>query len=100
MLTQRDRVGILVPPLEAEEMEAVGAPPPLARVGQQVQEHMWVQEQWGVLIAQVQKLEVEVSQALVEKSVLVGLLPVPEEGPWVQQEQQEQEGLQPVGERV
>lgn len=85
-------------------MEAVGAPPPLARVGQQVQEHMWVQEQWGVLIAQVQKLEVEllveVSQALVEKSVLVGLLPVPEEGPWVQQEQQEQEGLQPVGERV
>lgn len=85
-------------------MEAVGAPPPLARVGQQVQEHMWVQEQWGVLIAQVQKLEVEllveVSQALVEKSVLVGLLPVPEEGPWVQQEQEEQEGLQPVGERV
>lgn len=33
----------------------------------------------------------------------MGLLPVPEEGPWVEQEREEQEGaprLQPVGEKV
>lgn len=71
MLTQRDRVGILVPPLEAEQMEDVGSPPPLGQQVLQRELRMRVQEQWGLLISQVevelhvQVEQVEASQALV-----------------------------------
>lgn len=67
VLTQRDREGILVPPLETEQMEDVGSPPPLARVGQQVLQRVGVQEQWGGLTSQVQKLEVELLSTLQEQ---------------------------------
>lgn len=36
VLTQRDWEGLLARPLETEQMEDVGSPPPLARRGQQV----------------------------------------------------------------
>lgn len=73
MLTQRDRVGILVPPLEAEQMEGVGSAPPLGHQVLQRELRMRVQEQWGLLISQVEvelhvqveQVEVEASQALV-----------------------------------
>lgn len=48
-------------------MEDVGSPPPLARVGQQVLQRMWAQEQWGVVTSQVQKLEVELLSAVQEQ---------------------------------
>lgn len=62
-------MGILVPPLEAEQMEDVGSPPPLGQQVLQRELRMRVQEQ--MLISQVevelhvQVEQVEASQALV-----------------------------------